>query len=102
MNKCTTMPEVREQIDRVDRAIVPLLVERLEYIKQAGHIKNDRNTVRDNWRVEDVIAKIISTTQACEGDVQMTEDVYRFLIEWSINHEFDVFDNLSEKNEETG
>lgn len=102
MNKYTTMPEIREQIDRVDRAIVPLLVERLEYIKQAGHIKKDRNAVRDNWRVEDVISKVIATTQSCQGDVQMTEDVYRFLIEWSINHEFDIFDNLTEKSEETG
>lgn len=101
MKKCTTMPEVREEIDRVDRAIVPLLVERLGYIKLAGHIKQDRDTVRDDWRIEDVISKVIASTQSCDGDVQMTEDVYRFLIEWSINHEFDVYDDLNLKDEKS-
>lgn len=99
MKKCTTMPEVREEIDRIDRAIVPLLVERLGYIKLAGHIKQDRDTVRDEWRVEDVISKVIASTQSCDGDEQMSEDVYRFLIEWSINHEFEVYDNVSLKDE---
>ncbi len=99
MKKCTTMSEVREEIDRVDRAIVPLLVERLGYIKLAGHIKQDRNAVRDDWRIEDVISKVIASTQSCDGDEQMAEDVYRFLIEWSIKHEFDVYDSLKLKDE---
>jgi len=102
MKKCTTMAEIREEIDRVDRDIVPLLVERLGYIKQAGFIKKDRDTVRDNWRIEDVISKVIATSKANAGDEKMTEDLYRFLIEWSINHEFDVFDALEELNKKAG
>lgn len=99
MKKCTTMTEIREEIDRVDRSIVPLLVERLGYIKQAGHTKKDRGTVRDDWRIEDVIAKILSTTRDCEGDQRMAEDIYRFIIEWSISHEFDVYDDIiNDKN----
>lgn len=101
MKKCTTMPEVREEIDRIDRAIVPLLVERLGYIKLAGHIKQDRDTVRDEWRVEDVISKVMASAQSCNGNQQMTEDVYRFLIEWSIRHEFDVYDAIKSKDEKT-
>ncbi len=100
MKKCTTMPEIRKEIDRVDRIITPLLVERLEYIKQAGHIKNDRNSVRDEWRIEDVISKVITTAQSCDGDIKMAEDVYRFIIEWSINHEFEIYDSLTKNNEE--
>ena len=55
------MSDVRAEIDRVDREIVPLLLERLEYIKQAGHIKTDRDTVRDEWRIEDVVSKAKAT-----------------------------------------
>ena len=102
MKKCTTMPEIREQIDRVDQAIVPLLIERLEYIKQAGHIKQNRNTVRDEWRVEDVISKVIATTKAGDGDEKMTEEIYRFIIELSINHEFDVYDSLAKSKKKAG
>lgn len=102
MKKCTTMPEIREQIDRMDRAIVPLLIERLEYIKQAGHIKQDRNAVRDDWRVEDVISKVIATTKAGGGDERLIEEIYRFIIELSINHEFDVYDSLEKSKKKTG
>ncbi|UTW60474.1 chorismate mutase [Kordiimonas sp. SCSIO 12603] len=86
------MTEVREEIDRVDRLIVPLLLERLEYIKQAGGIKTDRDTVRDEWRVEDVVSKAKGTAQNLSGDITYIEDIYRHLIEWSINHEFGVWD----------
>lgn len=89
---CSTMAEVREEIDRLDREIVPLLVERLHFIKEAGRIKQSRDVVRDEWRVEDVVGKCLKTADALNGDVKMVEDVYRHLIEWSINHEFTVWD----------
>lgn len=95
MKKCKNMAEVREEIDRVDRIIVPLLLERLEYIAQAGHIKSDREAVRDNWRVEDVVSKAKATAEAQSGNAQYIEDIYRHLIEWSINHEFGVWDDVN-------
>ncbi len=93
MKSCKNMMEVREEIDRVDRLIVPLLLERLEYIKQAGGIKADRDAVRDEWRIEDVVSKAKQTAQGLDGDLKYINDIYRHLIEWSINHEFDVWDN---------
>lgn len=87
------MIEVREEIDRVDRLIVPLLIERLDYIKQAGGIKQDRNTVRDSDRIEDVVQKCLETAATLKGDPQMVEDIYRYIIEWSINHEFSIWDH---------
>jgi len=86
------MNELRAEIDRVDRLIVPLLLERIQLIAQAGHIKTDRGTVRDNWRVEDVVAKVKSEASKHDGDSDYIETVYRHLIEYSINHEFDIWD----------
>ncbi|WP_255933390.1 chorismate mutase [Kordiimonas sp. SCSIO 12610] len=97
MKNCTTMPEVRAEIDRIDREIVPLLLERLEYIAQAGHIKADRNTVRDEDRVEDVVQKALTTAEKLNGNATYIEDVYRYLIEWSINYEFGVWDKVAEE-----
>lgn len=93
--KCANMKEVREEIDRVDREIVPLLLERLEYIAQAGHIKADRNTVRDTWRIEDVVAKAKATAAEEGGNQAYIDDIYRHLIEWSISHEFVVWDDVN-------
>lgn len=97
LKHCNTMPEVRDEIDRLDREIVPLLLERLEYISQAGRIKTDRNTVRDNDRVEDVVSKVLSKAQEQNGNTRYIEEIYRHLIEWSINFEFDVWDELDTK-----
>ncbi|WP_202899714.1 chorismate mutase [Kordiimonas gwangyangensis] len=95
LKQCQNMSEVREEIDRVDREIVPLLLERLEYIKQAGHIKSDRGTVRDEWRIEDVVNKAKAKAAEHAGNESYIEDIYRHLIEWSIAHEFVVWDKVN-------
>ena len=95
MKNCTDMQQVREEIDRVDRLIVPLLLERLGYIKQAGNIKSDRNTVRDEWRIEDVVTKAKKVAATQGGDQHYIETIYRHLIEYSINHEFGIWDEVN-------
>ncbi len=95
MKKCETMSEVRAEIDRLDRLIVPLLLERLHYIQEAGRIKTDRDTVRDDWRVEDVVSKVKAEASKADGNLSYIEDVYRHLIEWSIQHEFGVWDGIN-------
>lgn len=93
MKNCQDMKQVREEIDRVDRLIVPLLLERLGYIEQAGTIKADRGTVRDEWRIEDVVTKAQKTAEDLGGDVDYIETIYRHLIDYSINHEFGIWDD---------
>lgn len=95
MKQCSDMTELRAEIDRVDREIVPLLLERIGYIAQAGHIKADRDTVRDDWRIEDVVSKVVAEAQKTAGDTAYIETIYRHLIEYSINHEFDVWDDVN-------
>lgn len=89
---CHAMADVRREIDRVDRLIVRLIAERQNYIEQAGRIKQSRDAIRDNARVEDVVAKVIRQSK-CEGaDPALVETVYRTMIEWCINYEFTIFD----------
>ncbi|MCE9650726.1 MAG: chorismate mutase [Parvibaculum sp.] len=92
MVKCHTMQEVRAEIDRIDRALVKLLAERLTYIEQAGHIKGDRDAVRDDARIEDVVEKVVREAEANGLPRAIAEPLWRLLIEKSIEHEFTVFD----------
>lgn len=92
MAKCQTMQEVRVEIDRIDRALVKLLAERLTYINEAGRIKGDRNTVRDEARIEDVVEKVAREAEANGLPRSIAEPLWRLLIEKSIEHEFTVFD----------
>ena len=90
--RCTSMGEVRDQIDRLDRALVKLLSERQRYIERAAEIKSDRSAVRDVVRVEDVIAKVLAEARRLGLDGEIAEPVWRTLMECSIAFEFKAFD----------
>jgi isochorismate pyruvate lyase len=91
---CSTMTEVRREIDRIDRAIVALLAQRMGYIAAAGRIKADRGTVRDEARKADVKAKVMAEAERLGFPPALASDVYEVLIEGSIAHEFTVWDDL--------
>ena len=92
MVKCNTMPEVRSEIDRIDRALVKLLAERQGYIEQAGAIKGERSAVRDDARIEEVVQKVLAEADRAGLSRSIAEPLWRLLIEKSIEHEFSVFD----------
>jgi len=86
------MAEVRREIDRLDRALVRLMAERLRYIEEAARVKQDRASVRDSDRIEDVVAKVLAEAHAQGLAREVAEPVWRLLIERSIAHEYDHFD----------
>ncbi|HEY5238750.1 MAG TPA: chorismate mutase [Rhizomicrobium sp.] len=96
---CRTMEELRGEIDRLDRALVALLAERQAYIERAAAIKTTRHAVRDDARVEDVIAKVLAEARAKGLAPAIAEPVWRMLIERSIAHEFEVFDAGAQSRE---
>lgn len=91
---CTTMAEVRAGIDALDRQLVALVAERLGYIAAAARIKPDRATVRDEWRKADVLAKVAATSKQLDVPAELTTDLWERLIEYSIAHEFVLFDRI--------
>jgi isochorismate pyruvate lyase len=91
---CKDMSDVRDAIDALDREIVSRLADRLHFINEAGRLKTSRDAVRDEARIEDVIAKVRSAAASAGMDPDFVEPLYRDLIERSISHEFSVFDRL--------
>jgi isochorismate pyruvate lyase len=89
---CATMAEVRQGVDALDRALVALLAERQRYMDAAARIKTDRAAVRDEARIEDVVAKVKAQARAAGLSEAIAEPVWRTLIERCIAHEFDVWD----------
>lgn len=88
---CTSMAEVRAEIDRIDRILVRLLAERQGYIEAAGRIKIRRDEVRDPWRIEDVVSKVLAAAEREGLSKRIAEPVWRELIEQCIAHEDGVF-----------
>jgi isochorismate pyruvate lyase len=90
--QCRSMVDVRAEIDRLDRALVRLLAERQTYIERAAEIKTARNTVHDQARIDDVVAKVLRSAQREGLSEQIAEPVWRVLVDRCIAHEFAMFD----------
>ena len=91
------MAEVRVGVDALDRALVQLLAERQRYMDAAARIKPDRGVVRDEARIEDVVAKVKAAATAAGLSHEIAEPVWRLLIERCIAHEFVQWDQIRDK-----
>ena len=81
---CLNLAEVRQNIDRIDHALVPLLVERAEYVRQAAGFKADKSAVVDQPRIEEIILKVRHMAVEQGGDPDWMEAIYRALIDTAI------------------
>ena len=90
--RCADMKEVRAAIDAIDKRLVALIAERLHYIDEAARIKSDRNSVRDEARIADVLAKVRAEALRLGCDPEVVATAYKALVEASIAHELAAFD----------
>lgn len=91
--QCQTMIEVRAGVDETDRALVALLVRRFGYMDAAARIKPDRAAVRDEARKAQVIDNVAREAEAVGLDPDRLRAVWNELVEQSIAHELDRWDN---------
>ena len=92
------MKEVREEIDLIDKELVLLLARRQKCIEIAAMVKNDKNLIVDEERIEDVITKVTSFGDSCGLNKDISEPLWRKLIELSIDHEFKELDQIQTSN----
>jgi isochorismate pyruvate lyase len=93
---CVSMAEVRAEIDRLDRVLVRLLAERQRYIEAAARIKERADEVRLEWRIEDVVGKVLGAARREGLSERIAEPVWRELIDRCIEHEFETWRALRE------
>jgi isochorismate pyruvate lyase len=89
---CQTMAEVRQGVDALDRALVKLLAERQGFMDAAARIKPHRGVVRDEARIEDVVAKVRAAARDAGLSEAIAEPVWRTLIDRCIAYEFGAWD----------
>jgi isochorismate pyruvate lyase len=95
---CQNMQDLRSEIDLLDRHLVELISIRQGYMEQAAVLKQSRDQVRDEERVEDVVSKVISHSDKVGADPELIEMTYRNMIEWCINFELKTYDKIRDKN----
>ncbi len=85
---CTTMAELRAEIDRIDLALIRLFAERACYIDRAAQIKATVGLpARIETRVEQVVANVRAHAEAEGVPPDLAEKLWRKMIEWSIARE---------------
>ena len=77
---CTTLMQVRDNIDRIDHAIVALMAERGKYVAEAGRFKPDPAAVSAPARVDAIIVKVRADAEAQGLDPTVAERTYRTMI----------------------
>lgn len=86
--ECTTMAELRVEIDRIDAELVALFAERVGFIDRAGVIKARLGLpARIEARIEDVVAKVRAHAVAHGLPPDKLEKLWRKVIQWSIERE---------------
>ncbi len=89
--KCSSLEQVRENIDRIDSEIIKLIAERGEYVAQAAAFKKSEDAVRDNSRVEAVVKNARNKAEQLGADPDMIEAVFREMISRFISSEMSEF-----------
>lgn len=85
---CTTMAEIRENIDRIDQALMALFAERWSFIGRAADIKAGLGIPADvPERVREVRDNAHRNAEALGLDGAFYEEIWAKLIERAIVHE---------------
>ena len=98
---CKSMTDVRKGVDALDRELVRLLVIRQGYMHAAARIKQDRDAVYDEARIEDVVSKVVAEARQQGLSPDIAEPVWRKLIERCIAFEFKQWDKQRENTRKT-
>ena len=87
-----TMADVRYEVDRLDRLLVEILAERQSFMDAAARIKPNREAVRDEPRIEQVVSNVLKASKEHGLAPEIAEPVWRLLVEKSIAYEFVSYD----------
>lgn len=85
---CTSMAEIRAEIDRLDQELVRLFADRAGYIDRAAEIKAGADLpARIDARVEEVVQNVRRHADTYGLPPELVEKLWRRLIDWSIARE---------------
>jgi len=89
---CASLAEVREALDTLDARLVALLAVRQAYVERAAKLRTKREDMDDRERTKEMLGKVMAEGRRTGLSAQIAEPVWRSLIEASIRHETQIFD----------
>lgn len=89
---CTSMEEVRKEIDRLDEQLVTLIGERFSYVDRAWQLKDSPADATVPWRIQQVIEKVKAHAEEKNVPPHLVEALWRQMIGWFIQYEEEKLD----------
>ena len=93
-----SMKKVRKEIDAIDKELVVLLTKRQKWIEKAALVKNDEALIFDQDRIDQVLKNVEQLSNEYGLSLKITYQLWKKLIELSIEHEFAELKKIQVKN----
>ena len=85
---CATLTDVRGEIDRIDRALVERIAERMGYVERAWQLKlKEKAEANVPWRNQQVVDKVRAIAAEKGVPPDLCEALWRQMIGWFIQYE---------------
>lgn len=86
-SECSSMDDVRAEIDRLDNALVDLVAERFTYVDRAWQLKDSPDQAVVPWRIQQVVDKVKTRAGDRGLPPELAESIWRQMIGWFIQYE---------------
>lgn len=93
MKECTSLEDVRTQIDILDDKLVELISQRSHYIKKAASFKNSVDEIKADDRIEFIKQKVRHKAIQMEVSPNMISELFTIMIDEMVETEIAEFRN---------
>lgn len=92
-DRCTSLKEIRNHIDIIDKQIVELLVKRGMYVRQAAKFKKSFSHIKDTKRIDQILDNVTRYSTDLDFDPFIIKKIYEFVIRVYIQLEEDEYNS---------
>lgn len=93
MKKCSSLLEVRQEIDKIDSQLVELISERSHLVRQAASFKNSIDEVKADERMDYIIQKVRHKAIELGVSPNMISELFTIMINDMVELEIAEFRN---------
>ncbi len=93
VKNCSSLEDVRKEIDKIDEEIVKLIANRSKYVKQAAKFKESIEEIKSDERIADVLNHVRHLAATLGISPNLVADIFKILIDKMVEMEIEEFKN---------
>ena len=95
VKKCSSLEEVRAEVDKVDAKILELIAQRKDLIKQAANFKHSVDEIKTDERIDEVLSNARHNALRLGVSPDLVTTIYKAMIDDMVEAEIAQFRNVS-------